>query len=107
MKLLLISLLLLGSTVTHAANNYLFECQSKAFAAAKAVDELNFVSLDRSSVVVTDRKQKKSSAIVDVSFSDSSNRRYTVKMEKNRSASLIGDSILEEVGCSVASVDVN
>jgi len=107
MKFLLTGLLVIGSLVTHAADSYLFECHSKAVAAANAIDSLNFESQSRSSVVVSDRSQKKTSAKIDVSFDEANNRRYTVRVSKNRGASLQGNTIQEELGCSIETVDVN
>lgn len=87
-----------------SANSFLFECHAKASAAARAIDALNFDIHESSSAVVTDRSQKKNSAKIEVSLGSANNRTYTIRLIKNRSASLKGDSVSEEAGCVIESV---
>lgn len=107
MKKIIIGLLALGTISVMASENYLYECHTKAIQAARAIDMLNFELSDRSSIIITERSQKKNTSKIDVAFSDSKNRSYTVKLSKNRSASLRGNTIIEESGCFVDSVDAN
>ena len=106
MKTLLFGLLVLGS-LSASANSFLFECQTKAAAAAKAIDALNFDINESSSVVITDRSQKKNSAKIEIALGSESNRNYLVRLIKNRSASLKGESVSEEAGCVIESVELN
>jgi hypothetical protein len=106
MKTLLFSLLVLGS-FSASANSFLFECHAKAAAAAKAIDGINFDINESSSVLITDRSQKKTSAKIEIALGSESNRNYLVRMIKNRSASLKGESVSEEAGCAIESVEIN
>lgn len=90
-----------------SANSFLFECHAKATAAAKALDVLNLDISESSSAVVTERSQKKNSAKLEVSLGSEKNRAYTVRLIKIRSASLKGDSVSEETGCVIQSVEVD
>lgn len=106
MKTLVLTLITLAS-FSASANSYLFECHAKATAAAMAIDALNFDITENSSAIVTDRSQKKNLAKIEVSLGSAKNRNYTVRLLKNRSASLNGESISEEAGCAIESVELD
>ena len=107
MKNLITAILVLASVSAFANGSYLYECNAKAIEAAKAIDSLNFELSDRSLVVITDQAQKKNTAKINVSFGESKNRSYTVRLSKNRSAALSGASVSEQAGCIVDSVSAN
>lgn len=106
MKTLIIAFITLAS-FSASASNFLYECHAKATAAAKAIDAINFDIEESSSVVVTDRSQKQNSAKLEVSLGSEKNRTYIVRLIKNRSASLIGETVSDEAGCAVESVKVD
>jgi hypothetical protein len=107
MKKFIAAILIVGSVSAFASENNLFECNAKAIEAARAIDTLNFEFSDRSSVVITEQSQRKNTAKINVSFGKSFNRNYSVRLTKNRNASLSGDSLSEQVDCSIDSVSVN
>ena len=106
MRTLLGLLFVLGSLSAHANSDYLYECNAKALAAAQSIDSLNFESSSSTSAGITDLSQKKNSAKISISLGEAKNRHYIVKLSKNRGAKLNGNSIAEETGCFVKSVDV-
>lgn len=106
MFLRLALLTLMGfSSATQANDGYFMECYGKAVAAAKAIDSLNFRNLSQQSVVIDAVSQKMRSAEINVSFDDSRNRNYTIRITKNRGASLRGQTLTENVGCYIESVN--
>ncbi|MFY7993603.1 MAG: hypothetical protein ACOVP4_09950 [Bacteriovoracaceae bacterium] len=85
--------------------NTIFECYGAALNAAKLIDELNFPYSDRSGALVDAEVQKSKRARIAVSFGESTNRKYTIRIRKNRTARLIGDGVVAEAGCFVESVN--
>ena len=106
MKTFLAAFMTIGS-LSASANSYLFECHGKATAAAKAIDALNFDINESSSAIVTDLSQKKNSAKLEVSLGSEKNRTYAVRLIKNRSASLKRETVSEEAGCVIQSVELD
>ncbi len=106
MKTLVLTLITLSS-FSASANSFLYECHAKATAVAKSIDALNFDIEEISSAVVTDLSQKKNSAKIEVSLGVEKNRTYTIRLIKNRSASLKGESVSEEAGCAIQSVELD
>lgn len=105
MKMMLILALTVASTSIFATETRTFECYGSAVSAAKAIDGLNFPNSDQSSVLIEAVVQKSKKARISVSIGEASNRQYTVRIKKNRSAQLSGDQVSAEPGCFIESVN--
>jgi hypothetical protein len=104
MMKLIAAIMVFGSCQVFAGENHTFECYRTAYEAAKAIDAINFGHLDQSSGAIYAQSQMANSAKILVAFEDSTIRAYSVKISKNRYASLKGDSIINEIGCKVESI---
>lgn len=89
-----------------AEASYLYECHGAAVSAARAIDELNFgVRANRTSFEIEAELQQATRARIRVIYGQSRNRQYSVRLRKNRSASLRGDQVRVEPGCFIESIN--
>lgn len=105
MKFILTLSFLIASVSSFAKQNYSLECYGSALSAAKAIDSINFPLGNQSSVLIDDIVQKSNKARIVVQIENATNRKYTVKLRKNRSAQLVDDQVTTEPGCFVESIN--
>lgn len=104
-KIIIATLLTITTTGVFATETNLHECYGTALSAAKAIDSLNFPNADQSNAQLEAVVQKSKKARINVSLGLASNRLYTVRLKKNRSAELTGDQVTVEPGCYIESVN--